>query len=245
MERNPFSPPAAPVEALPDDPAVPTFLVLARFANVMEAQVLKDLLVAEGIPASLADAHTVQSNNLWANALGGIRLLVPAASLSRARELMSEMQSGALALDGDADPGLPAPVVATERALWNPDVAAVFSLVLTPVFGAVLVLLNERTLANSRGKRTAIAWLTIAIAMVGLAIWRLCTDGSSPSPWLGLRVSGLVLPYTIVWYFFAAHAQSSRIAKAHGRKYVHLSVLRAAPLAVLVMAAAGIASMAL
>ena len=245
MERNPFTPPAAAVELPPDDHASPTFLVLARFANVMEAQVLKDLLVAEGIPANLGDAHTVQTNSLWGNALGGIRLMVPAASLARARELMSEMQSGALAIDGDADPGLPAPVVATQQALWNPDVAAAFSVLLTPVFGSVLILLNERTFANTRGKRTAMAWLTISIAMVGLATWRLCTDGSSPSPWLGLRVSVLVMPYTLLWYFFGAHAQSSRIAKAHGRQYVHRSVLRAAPLAVLALAAAGMASMAM
>lgn len=245
MERNPFTPPAAAVELPPDDTASPTFLVLARFANVIEAQVLKDLLVVEGIPANLGDAHTVQSNGLWNNALGGIRVMVPAASLARARELMSQMQSGALALDADADPGLPAPVVATRQALWNPDVAAVFSVLLTPVFGGVLTLLNERTLANPRGQRTAMAWLTISIAMVGLATWRLCTDGASPSPWLGLRVSGLVLPYTILWYLFGAHAQSSRIAKAHGRQYVHRSVLRAAPLAVLALAAVGLASMAI
>ena len=92
---------------------------------------------------------------------------------------------------------------------------------------------------------TASEWLAISIAMVGVAIWTLCTDGSDPTPWLGLKASGLVLPYTIVWYFFGAHGQSSRIAKAHGRQYVHRSVLRAATLAMLASAIAGVLSMVL
>jgi len=242
MERNPYSPPDTAVEPTPDMQSS-TLLVLARFANVVEAQVLRELLVAEGIPASLADAHTVQSNGLWANALGGVRVMVPASAITRGRELMVEMQSGALALDGDVDPGLPAPVVATDHALWNTDVAALFSLLLTPVFGSVLMLLNERTLADTRGKRKATAWLAISIAIVSIAVWKLCTDGSDPSPWLGLKASGLVFPYTVFWYFFGAHAQSSRIAKAHGRKYVHLSVWRAIPFGLLVVAAVGFAAM--
>ena len=241
MERNPYSPPNAALE--PARPSqVPTRLVLARFGNVMEAQVLKHLLVSEGISASLGDAHTVQTNGLWANALGGVRVMVPADSLARARQLMDEMQAGLLALDGDADPALPAPVLATERALWNVDVAALFSLVLTPVFGNVLMLLNARTLADTRGKRTATVWLVISIAVVAYAVWMLGAPGQSP--WLGFRASGFVAPYTLVWYLLGAHAQSSRIAKAHGRQYVHRSVSRATPLALLAIAAVGIASMA-
>jgi len=241
MERNPYSPPATAVDRRSDDTPPSGLLVLARFDNVIEAQVLKDLLVAEDIPSSLGDAHTVQTNGLWTNAMGGVRLLVPAPDMTRARELMAQVQSGALAIDGDADPELAAPVVATDLALWNMDAAAFFSLALTPVFGSVLMLLNARTLGDPRGRRAATAWLTLSLALAALALWKVSAQG--PSPWLGLEASAFLLPYTIFWYFLAAHAQSSRIAKAHGRKYVHRSMLRAAATAALALAGVGLASM--
>jgi len=240
MERNPYSPPATAVDRR-SDTAPSGLLVLARFDNVLEAQVLKDLLVAEDIPASLGDAHTVQTNGLWTNAMGGVRVMVPASELPRARELMAQVQAGALAIDGDADPKLAAPVVATDLALWNMDAAAFFSMALTPVFGSVLMLLNARTLGDPRGRRTAVAWLTLSTALAAFALWKVSAQG--PSPWLGLEASAFLLPYTIFWYFVAAHRQSSRIAKAHGRKYVHRSVLRAAAMAALALAAVGVASM--
>jgi len=202
------------------------FLVVDRFTDPLEAQVLKDLLVSEGIPATLGDFHQVQTNTLWATALGGVRLMVPAAFVPRARELMAHMRSGALAIEGDDDPALAPPVVATELALWNPDAAALLSAWLTPVFGAALLAVNARTLGDRALQRTADTWLALSVAVVLAGAWLM--RELDASPWRGFQVSGFVLPFTVVWYLFVAHAQSGRIARAHGRRYVHRSLLQVA-----------------
>jgi hypothetical protein len=57
----------------------------ARYATAAEAYMLQGRLEQEGVPAIVADALTAQ--NLVPLATGGVRVLVPEAYLSRAREI--------------------------------------------------------------------------------------------------------------------------------------------------------------
>lgn len=70
-----------------------------------DAYVLQGCLVASGIPAVVADANHVQADLLMAPALGGVRILVPAAHLDEARRVLDAFERGAFALDDDADVG--------------------------------------------------------------------------------------------------------------------------------------------
>ena len=230
-----FSP--ASTDATPVQGPAGDFLVVARFHDPLEAQVLKDLLRSEDIPATLGDLHQVQANTLWATALGGVRLMVPAKYAPRARELMAEMQRGVLAIEGDPDPALPPPIAATDRELWNPDLSALLSAWLTPAFGATLLALNARTLGDREMQRAANFWLVLSAIITGATLWLL--RDREPSIGRLFEVSCLLMPYTILWYFFGAHAQSSYIARQHGRRYVHLSMLKAALPAVLLILLVG------
>jgi hypothetical protein len=72
-----------------------------------DAYVIQGCLVASGIPAVVADANHVQADLLIAPALGGVRILVPAAHLEEARQVLDAFERGAFALGDDADVGQP------------------------------------------------------------------------------------------------------------------------------------------
>ena len=79
---------------------------VASFHTIPEAAVARGRLEAEGIPCMVADEHLVQADWLYAIALGGIRLRVPAAQASRARCILATDHSDLLeAPDGGGDGG--------------------------------------------------------------------------------------------------------------------------------------------
>jgi len=213
--------------------------VVARLANAQDAQTLRGCLVAAGILATLGDAQTVQTNMLWANALGGVRVMVPQTLVARANEVIAEFHSGAYELEGDADPDLPPPTQATDLALWSPDLAAFLSLFLTPVFGAALHWLNSRRLGVRGLARQADAGLALSIAATALAFWLTRErDWRAASPFL---VSGLMTFYTAAWWMALAHDQSRHVARSFGRQYRHRAVWRTAAVVFVVMLAIGFA----
>lgn len=79
------------------------FVAVARLDNPLEAPLLCHFLVSCGVPAMLADADTVRAYNLWALAVGGIRLLVPASRVAEARELLAAFRAGEVTVEGDLD----------------------------------------------------------------------------------------------------------------------------------------------
>lgn len=74
------------------------FQLVARFLNPTDAYVLRSCLEMAGVPAVVADAQLVQTNSLWAVALGGVRLLVPALYLDEAKEVLAAFNRGEFAL---------------------------------------------------------------------------------------------------------------------------------------------------
>lgn len=77
-------------------------LRLTRMTHLMEAQVLCARLEAEGIPAVAGDAELIRVHSFLTQALGGIRVMVHEANLSRAAEVLAALRRGDYALhDGD------------------------------------------------------------------------------------------------------------------------------------------------
>ncbi len=72
-----------------------------------ELEILRARLTSENIPCYIADANTNAMNALWSVALGGTRLMVPAAHASAAREIVALVRSGAFELGDDEDTTLP------------------------------------------------------------------------------------------------------------------------------------------
>lgn len=60
-------------------------------------------LEAEGIPAVAGDAELTRANSFLTQALGGIRVLVHEANLSRAAEVWAALQRGDYALEESED----------------------------------------------------------------------------------------------------------------------------------------------
>jgi hypothetical protein len=60
-------------------------------------------LEAAGVPAVVADANLVQMNSLWAIALGGVRVLVPASRVAEAKDVIAAFNRGDFALPNNFD----------------------------------------------------------------------------------------------------------------------------------------------
>jgi Putative prokaryotic signal transducing protein len=80
-------------------------VLLARFHNPIDGQMLRGRLDAEGVPAFVADAHMAQANPLLAMAVGGVRVLVPERYLARGQEILRDIRAGRYALDDQVDVG--------------------------------------------------------------------------------------------------------------------------------------------
>lgn len=105
-EQNP-SPRPRSAEGAPDDALLPgrDLFEVARYLAPIEARLAQGCLEASGIPAVLADDQLVQTNMLWAAALGGVRILVPQEFVQQAEAVLGALQRGEFALGDDADVG--------------------------------------------------------------------------------------------------------------------------------------------
>lgn len=72
--------------------------IVARFLNPTDAYVVCSCLKMAGVPAVVADAELVQTNSLWAVAIGGAGLLVPALHVVEARDVIAAFNRGEYAL---------------------------------------------------------------------------------------------------------------------------------------------------
>lgn len=71
---------------------------IARLFTAEEAEMLKARLEIEGVPATVVDAHMVQTLGLMALAIGGVRVLVPESYVDRALEIFKCVENGDFAL---------------------------------------------------------------------------------------------------------------------------------------------------
>jgi len=91
--------PAASHEDAREEPPHGDLVTVTRLFNALEAQMLRGCLEGEGIPATLGDVQTVQTDTLLTVAMGGIRVMVPAPFADAARRTVEAFERGALAID--------------------------------------------------------------------------------------------------------------------------------------------------
>ena len=63
---------------------------VATFSFPHEAHIARAKLESEGIPALVADEHTINMQWLYSNALGGVRLQVPPTAFDRAKGILAQ-----------------------------------------------------------------------------------------------------------------------------------------------------------
>jgi len=89
----------APQAQADEEPPHGELVTVTRVFNSLEAEMLRGCLAAEGIPATLGDAQTIQTDTLLTVALGGIRVMVPALFADAARLTVQAFERGDLAID--------------------------------------------------------------------------------------------------------------------------------------------------
>jgi hypothetical protein len=102
-------------------------------------------------------------------------------------------------------------------ALWNPSVAAAWSILFTPIFGPYLHMLNWRRLNEPIKAANAKGWFIASLIVLGVAIENgFIFSDSKPIT----RLTG-VLQWTflIFWYFFAARMQAKYVKEHFGKAY--------------------------
>jgi hypothetical protein len=112
----------------------------------------------------------------------------------------------------DANPYAP-PVAPLDRppvpmpaapAMWNPDAAGAWSLLLTPIFGSTLVWRNWTALGERSRAQMALLWLAVSVVALVIAV---------------LILPALQLPYIILWYFACQRPQTQFIKARWGNDY--------------------------
>lgn len=79
--------------------------IIESLLTPTEAHMLKSCLAAAGVPADAGDTNVVQAQDLWFNAMGGVRLRVPQAYVAEAQEVIAAFRRGDFALGDDFDAG--------------------------------------------------------------------------------------------------------------------------------------------
>ena len=120
-----------------EEPPHGDLVTVTRVFNSLEAEMLRGCLEAEGIPATLGDAQTIQTDTLLTVALGGIRVMVPASFADAARQTVQAFERGELAIDelpADSEPAVPeVESEATSGFRMSPAVWVVLALVVVAV----------------------------------------------------------------------------------------------------------------
>ena len=119
-----------------EEPPHGELVTVTRVFNSLEAEMLRGCLENEGIPVTLGDAQTVQTDTLLTVALGGIRVMVPAPFAASARLTVEAFERGALQIEelpADAEPAAPDDDGAPERPWLSRGAWIVLALVIIAI----------------------------------------------------------------------------------------------------------------
>lgn len=73
-----------------------TFVLLVSFQYSSEALIYKGKLESEGIEVFMRDSNIVDSNPLYSNAVGGVKLFVRAEDVDKAKAILSQVSKFSL-----------------------------------------------------------------------------------------------------------------------------------------------------
>jgi len=120
---------------------------IARFADLVEAQVVASALRAADIHVLLQNEHAGQTNFLWQAAMGGFAILVPEEDAREALTFIRQHRTENFRTPAPSDVDETAPSLADD-AEWSRDAArrkgmAVRWFVVILFFGPILLILSS------------------------------------------------------------------------------------------------------
>ncbi|UOD28076.1 hypothetical protein INH39_21725 [Massilia violaceinigra] len=116
-------------------------------------------------------------------------------------------------------------------ALWNPDAAACWSLLFTPLFGTILVIRNWEALGEPKRAVQACWWFAACLAALILNVY-ISLLREAPNP---LQTGPIVL--LLVWYIAVASPQERFVRERLGTDYARRSWAIALPCALALLLA--------
>lgn len=90
------------------------FLTVASYQYSAEAQIMKGRLEAEGIPVFLSDVHTIDTDPLVSNAVGGVKIKVRKFDYDLALQVLDSVSKYSL---GDAGEDISCPNCKSNRVI--------------------------------------------------------------------------------------------------------------------------------
>jgi hypothetical protein len=103
-------------------------------------------------------------------------------------------------------------------AIWNPNAAANWSLLLTPIFGAILHMKNWEAMGRPERATASMRWaIGVAVAYLALIACDLLLPAAMASQ-VPQRLVGFGL--LIAWYFVMAKDQMDFVAYTYGKDFV-------------------------
>jgi hypothetical protein len=102
-------------------------------------------------------------------------------------------------------------------ALWNPNAAANWSLLFTPVFGAYLQALNWRALGEHKRASGSLKWVYVG---GGLLAFYLLLSIFAHDDRAARGIAHLVsFGFLLAWYFSSGKAQARYVKETYGTSY--------------------------
>lgn len=103
-------------------------------------------------------------------------------------------------------------------ALWNPQAAALWSLLFSPVFGAWLHALNWRALGDPARQRRSARWMLVGLA---IGVFYVVVQLTWRDELIAGRVSSATgFAYLLAWYLGPGLEQVRLVRARHGDAYV-------------------------
>ncbi len=100
--------------------------------------------------------------------------------------------------------------------LWNPNAAASWSLLFTPVFGAYLQMRNWQAMGQHDRAKQALWWIVGYFLMIAYGVMSAAFQSAGTG---GASLRGMGFLYLIIWYFVAARPQVRYVEERYGGNY--------------------------
>jgi hypothetical protein len=105
------------------------------------------------------------------------------------------------------------------NAIWNPNAAANWSILFTPVFGSYLQRQNWEALGELELAAWTRKWFYMSI---GVIVFLVCLNLLFPgSEAVALSVKAIAILYLVTWYYSCARPQAKYVSERFGEDYPH------------------------
>lgn len=95
------------------------YTLLSQYLSPLEARIDAGLLNSEGIDSLLLDENMVWNNQMYAQAIGGVKLLVPKCELENALNVLDKLYQGKFAITDEGEDGEAKPKITPKNGVTD------------------------------------------------------------------------------------------------------------------------------